>query len=723
MMLRTSSQFLNNTRRFFITFLLLFFLVISTNTAEAKINEKDFDNNSKTLSPILPSSSNIIIPTPHDLLLQNNYIKASVSDKGDLFGFSLAVSDSTMVIGAPSEDSNSTGTNGNQKNNSGYNSGAVYVFTKVGDDWRQQAYLKSSNSGLNDSFGYSVSIFEDTIVVGAPNEDSNSTTVNGSQNNDKAWDSGAVYIFTREKGVWRQKSYLKAPNAGFGDGFGTSVSINGNNLVVGAPYEDGDFINKYGEELLDKKSDAGAAYIFNKSGEDWVFQKHVYASNANPGDNFGHAVAIEGNRIVIGADKEGGNGKGIIPNQDDNSKLGAGAAYVFELQGNTWSQTKYLKASNADKYDRFGYSVSIAADNIAIGAIGESSCCIVNENLQYNNFVPNSGAVYVFNSSSGSWIQKAYLKASNTSAQYFFGHSVSISKDKLVVGSPQEASFATGVNGNDSNSFAGYSGASFIYTKSGDSWQLHTYVKASNTDGGDMFGASTAIYKNTLLIGSKLEDSGSSGVNGSQDNDLLSDSGAVYSFDLNDIGKPFDYSKGYIARSPCLPFSGFPKGVVTQRSGKKISYDSPTNQMVLDIPKLNLSTLVASVPLENNRWNIDWLDKAAGHLESSAIPTTGGNSVITGHVWNYNNTPGIFEKIKTLVEKDQIVIHYKNQTYIYQVTENFIVNQYDLTSVFEKPNVGEEWITLITCEDLNDTTQSYVNRRVIRAVLVRVIAN
>ena len=128
------------------------------------------------------------------------YVKASNTGTGDGFGSSVAVDGNTLVVGAPSEDSNATGINGNQANNSASGSGAVYVFTRSNGVWTQQAYLKASNTGVQDHFGTSVALSGETLAVGAPDEDSNAMGINGNQSDNSAENSGAVYIFTRVNG-------------------------------------------------------------------------------------------------------------------------------------------------------------------------------------------------------------------------------------------------------------------------------------------------------------------------------------------------------------------------------------------------------------------------------------------------------------------------------------------------------------------------------------------
>src|SRR5690606_5534334 len=122
------------------------------------------------------------------------------------------------------EDSNATGVNGDQSSNNATNSGAAYVFVRVGTTWTQQAYLKASNTGNDDHFGTAVSISGDTIVVGATLEGSNATGVNGDQNNNDASNAGAAYVFVRYGTEWVQQAYLKASTTEAGDVFGSAVA-------------------------------------------------------------------------------------------------------------------------------------------------------------------------------------------------------------------------------------------------------------------------------------------------------------------------------------------------------------------------------------------------------------------------------------------------------------------------------------------------------------------
>lgn len=126
---------------------------------------------------------------------QQAYIKASNTDWGDWFGMSVAISGDTLAVGASLESSGATGVGGDETDNSAINSGAVYVYTRDGATWSQQAYIKASNTDAGDQFGYSVALSGDTLVVGACTEDSNATGVNSDESNNTAANSGAAYVF------------------------------------------------------------------------------------------------------------------------------------------------------------------------------------------------------------------------------------------------------------------------------------------------------------------------------------------------------------------------------------------------------------------------------------------------------------------------------------------------------------------------------------------------
>ena len=456
---------------------------------------------------------------------QQAYLKASNTSAGDNFGASVAVAGDTVVVGAYREDSSTTGVN-SVSNETANGSGAVYVFVRSGSTWSQQAYLKASNPSVGDNFGASVAVEGDTIVVGAYREDSSTTGVN-SVSNEAAINSGAAYVFVRRGGIWSQQAYLKASNTGASDLFGVSVAVAGDTVVVGAHREDGSTtgVNSVSNEAA---SESGAAYVFVRSGGIWSQQAYLKASNTGTFDFFGISVAVAGDTVVVGADLEWSSTTGVN-SVSNNAAMGFGAAYVFVRSGSTWNQQAYLKASNTGKYDAFGISVAIAGDTVVVGAAGEGSSTTGVNSLP-NELARGSGAAYVFVRSGSTWDQQAYLKASNTGANDYFGTSVAVAGNTIVVGALGESSSTTGVN-SVPNQAASQSGAAFVFIRSDGNWSQQGYLKASNTGASDFFGVSVAVSGSTFISGSQQEDSITTGVN-SVPNEAASGSGAAYIFTL-----------------------------------------------------------------------------------------------------------------------------------------------------------------------------------------------
>jgi FG-GAP repeat/Divergent InlB B-repeat domain len=462
---------------------------------------------------------------------QQAYVKASNTGLDDNFGTSVAVSGDTVVVGAPYEDSSTTGVN-SVPNEAASNSGAAYVFVRSSGVWSQQAYLKASNTGVDDRFGLSVAISGDTIIVGASNEASNAVGINGNQADNSADGSGAAYVFTRSGVTWSQQAYLKASTPGEYDQFGISVAVTGDTVVVGANAEDSSTtgVNSVANEAA---SNSGAAYVFVRSSGNWSQQGYLKASNTESGDFFGYSVAISGETIVVAAYLEDGNAVGVNGNQTSNGAAESGAAYIFVRSTGNWSQQAYLKASNTESSDSFGYSVAISGETIVVGAVREDSVAAGINGNQADNSATQSGAAYVFVRSGGTWSQQAYLKASNTELGDFFGYSVAISGETIVVGANQEASNAVGVNGNQADNGATQSGAAYAFVRSSGAWSQQAYLKASNTGAGDIFGISVAVSSGTVISGAYQEDSITTGINSvPNDTGTADNSGAAYIFSL-----------------------------------------------------------------------------------------------------------------------------------------------------------------------------------------------
>lgn len=336
-----------------------------------------------------------------------SFLTSSIVDYGDQFAWATTISGdgNTIACAIPYEESKATGVNGNEADNTSASSGAVYVFAKSGITWNKQAYIKASNTGEADILGginvaapYSnpttISLSENgnVLAVSAIGEDSKATGIDGDQWDNSSSSSGAVYLFTRSGTTWSQQAYIKASNTGADDMFGASLSLSGdgNTLVVGAPYEDGGAVGINGNQWTNTSASSGAVYVFTSSGGIWSQTAYVKAFNNNANDIFGICVSAnsDGTKFVVGAHLEDNANGGVDP-ADGNALSAAGAAYLFELTGSSWSQTAYIKATTPPpaQDDYFGWSVGLAKENntLVVGAWHESSVTGV-----------TNGGVYVY---------------------------------------------------------------------------------------------------------------------------------------------------------------------------------------------------------------------------------------------------------------------------------------------------------------------------------------
>lgn len=331
---------------------------------------------------------------------------------------------------------------------------------------------------------------------------------------------------------------LKANNSGAADSFGSSLAISadGNTIAVGAYLEDSLATGVDGDADSNAAGGSGAAYVFARADDTWTQQAYLKASNTGDFDFFGASVSLsaDGNTLAVGAYRESSNATGVNGDELNDAADKAGAAYVFTRSGADWSQQAYLKASNAQASDQFGSAVALSGDGntLAVAADGEDGNAQGLGGDQSNNAAANSGAVYIFNRNDNVWAQQEYLKSSNTGASDLFGSSLAISSDgnTLAVGARAEGSGSTGVNGEETNNSALSSGAVFVFNRIGSVWLQQAYVKATNTEAADNFGAALALARdgNVLAVGAWGEDSNATGAEGDSSNNGETDSGAVY---------------------------------------------------------------------------------------------------------------------------------------------------------------------------------------------------
>ena len=500
------------------------------------------------------------------------YVKAANPDMGDHFacggslpghiGNAIAISadGNTMAVGAPHESSAARGINGDAADNSLYASGAVYVFVRRGGAWVQQAYVKASNAGQSDLFGMNVALNADgnTLAVAAPWESSAATGVNGNQDDDSLPQAGAAYVFTRSGESWSQQAYIKASNTGRrpaagelladGDQFGFSITLSGdgNTMAVGATTEDSAATGINGDASNDAAQSAGAVYVFSRSANSWAQQAYLKGSNTEAGDLFGYHVSLStnGNTLAVAGYDEDGPGRGVNVDQG-NGGNGSGAIYVFTRTGANWQQEAYLKGSRSEGNDALGFSLSISGDgNTVVGGAGDEACLVPGINPQgCDKDKPadasggSAGAAYVWVRNGTTWTEQAFIKPSNPQLQDWFAVNLAVSGDgnTLVVGASMEDSNARGINGDQQNNSATESGAAYLFTRSGTTWTQQAYIKADNADEYDEFGVSIAVSGDgrTLITGARMESGGAAGINGNQNDNSVPESGAVYVWEVS----------------------------------------------------------------------------------------------------------------------------------------------------------------------------------------------
>jgi hypothetical protein len=333
-------------------------------------------------------------------------------------------------------------------------------------------------------------------------------------------------------------TYVKASNTGNADLFGHAVALSsdGNTLVVGAVGE-----ASSGVESDDSLPVAGAVYVYVRSGGTWAEQAYLKAPHPHQNDRFGISLAIsgDGNRLLIGANGDASCSTGVDSDDTPGTCAGSGAAYIFERAGATWSFAHYLKPSNTtitSTFPRaFGFELAISSDGstVAVGGTGDASDTTGIDGDQTSITAQLSGAVYVFSGPSGTWLQEAYIKASNAEQNDGFGRSVALSQtgDTMVVGAPGESGGSSGVNGAQSDNSKFSAGAVYVFERS-TVWEQTAYVKASNSDMSDQFGVSVAMADSGMMfaVGAVYEASSTTGVGGDQSDNSLSRAGAVYVF-------------------------------------------------------------------------------------------------------------------------------------------------------------------------------------------------
>jgi len=374
--------------------------------------------------------------------IECNLIKTLIPSDGldgDRFGISVSISNDIIVVGAYAED------------NSGLSSGAAYVFYKdYGgiNNWGEVKKLTASDASSSDFFGQSVAIEDSIIIIGSPQDDDNGTN------------SGSAYIYSKNLGGqdnWGELKKLSASNASSGDKFGYSIVFNNSQIIIGSIFED------------EFKSNSGAAYIYYKDFggiDNWGELKKLKASDPDSGALFGNSLDIQDTLLVIGAFEH------------DNR----GAAYIFSknLGGiDNWGELKKLDEANGRAFDKFGYSVQIENEYIAIGDIND---------IGASNY---EGVGFLYSKDLGgpnNWGLFSKILSPDGENNDRFGRSISMIGEDLFIGVPGD-----NFQGNDS-------GSVHLYNNTGGLWQSIKILYPKPSAKGDLFGHSVAIDNQIAII-------------------------------------------------------------------------------------------------------------------------------------------------------------------------------------------------------------------------------
>ncbi len=419
------------------------------------------------------------------------------------YGYSVAVDGNYAVVAAYRDFSDETG------NNHLFEAGSAYILKNLNGVWTEIKKIVASDRAASDRFGVSVSISGDIVVVGAASEDEDALGAN------TLFGAGAAYIFYKDQGGvdnWGQVKKIVASDRDVGDNFGVSVSISGDIVAVGANWENED---AGGTNTF---NDAGSAYIFYKDqggSNNWGQVKKIVAADRAINDNFGFAVSINANTLLVGAQSEDEDAGGI------NTVFNAGSAYIFyKDQGGAgnWGQVKKIVASDRDVGDFFGSSVSLDADIALVGAFSED------EDELGANTLSNAGSAYIFYKDQGgvdNWGQIKKIVASDRASLDNFSESLSISGNTIVIGAFQEDEDASGTN------TVNLAGSAYIFNKDEggvNNWGEVKKIVAADRDVFDVFGTAIAIDNGTVIVGATNQSYDAKG------SSIIYRSGAAYFF-------------------------------------------------------------------------------------------------------------------------------------------------------------------------------------------------
>lgn len=381
------------------------------------------------------------------------------------------------------------------------------------------------------NYGTALAASGDTLVIGS---------------NGQGLVQGFVEVFVRDNDGYRFQARLEGHNTELADYFGTSVAISGDRIAVGALTESSGEAGVNGTGDDNSTPEAGAVYLFTRSGETWQQEAYLKASNPDPYDQFGGYVALEGDRLLVGAGNESSGVGGVNRSGEDNSVEASGAAYVFELSPDGWAQTAYLKPETPQEGGWVGMVVALSGDTAAV-----SSLEMGEDNL------PSSGRVHVFVVADGEWHQQATLEPEFPQEKGQFGWGLSLTEDLLVVGAPKEDS-TTAEPAQDTMDTTFNSGAVYVFERSGDDWAQSGFFKAPKIAQRQLFGTAVAVARgyrpflydtgagfDTIAVGAVLEN-----VEGPAGEEPVEQAGAVHVYRRHGTNTAFEYYRSFTAPQP-----------------------------------------------------------------------------------------------------------------------------------------------------------------------------
>lgn len=453
------------------------------------------------------------------------YVKASNTRETAFFGDSVVLHEGQLLVGSPGE---SSGDPMDPADATQAEAGAVYVYKRMGGSWLQSQYVKAKRPVGGTQFGSSIAASGDLLAVGTPSG-CGCETDQAPPGTPCDIQVGEVAIFKRNAdGQWNPLTCVRAPGSlNENEAFGTAVAIDGDTLVVGSENASGG-VNVSTTVTTVAGENPGAAYVFRSldGGTNWGFEAFVKAPIANKDRAFAQTLALAGDRLVVGDPNDASASTTIDTGEADSSAPNRGAAFVYERAGGVWTRAAFLKPSN-QRAVSFGGSLALQGNRLAVGSPNEGNAGAGIDPDGDVGPLPFSGAVYLFTMDGAKWKQESYIKAKSPANGAEFGVSVALLPDQLLVGALGDPGTSAGVNPVDSGN-ASRAGAAYLFNFNGTSWRQHAYIKASNPEEYDEFGATVATDGKLYVVGAPAEDGSSAGIDGPLNDNTFLSAGAVY---------------------------------------------------------------------------------------------------------------------------------------------------------------------------------------------------